>query len=202
MTTTWTNLAQQHGAKAAVSLTMSDEELEAMTAHQSAILIDALRPLLRGDEHKALDFGCGSGRFCGMLYDLLLVPDPVIFGFDPCSEMLHCAKADPERPCILTTVPPHHIGGFDVVFLSVVLGDPEIRIGAAIFEALSLLAPGGLLVAIDHMPDTPPLNRWWRFRSQGFYQGLFRSYDVPMSFLTKMPQGQNEVTILAGRKKP
>ena len=28
MTTTWTNLAQQHGAKAAVSLTMSDEELE------------------------------------------------------------------------------------------------------------------------------------------------------------------------------
>ena len=45
MTTTWTHLAQQHGASAAVSLTMSDDEIAAMTAHQSAILLDRLRAI-------------------------------------------------------------------------------------------------------------------------------------------------------------
>jgi SAM-dependent methyltransferase len=199
MTTTWTNLAQQHGAKAAVSLTMSDEELEAMTAHQSALLIDALRPLLRGEEQRALDYGCGAARLTPMLHDLLVHPEPLIWGYDPCPEMLHLSKQDPERPLVLTTGLPNH--KFDVVFMAQVLGDPECKVGAVIHEALSLLKPGGLLIATDHMPDYPPPGRWWRFRSQSFYQGLFKSYDIRMDFITKMPQGENEVTVLAGRKK-
>ena len=202
MTQTWTKLATTHGARAAVSLTMTDEELDAMTAHQSALLVDKLRPLLNGDEHRALDYGCGAARLTPMLHDLLLHPDPLIWGYDPCREMLHLSRSDPQRPLILTTTPPFHIGTFDVVFMAQVLGDPECRVGAVIGEALSLLAPGGLFVVYDHMPDYPPPGRWWRFRSKFFYQGLLKSYDLGMDFITTMPQGENEVTVLAGRSKP
>ncbi len=199
MIPTWTKLAIKYGAKAAVSTTMSDEEIADMTAHQSALLIDAMRPLLRGDEQRALDYGCGAARLTPMLHDLLLHPDPMIWGYDPCPEMLHLFRADPERLFILTTVLPKH--KFDVILMAMVLGNPELPPGTILAEALSLLAPGGLFVLLDHMPNTPPPKRWWVFRSVGFYQGLFRSYDVPMDFITTLPQGENEVTVLAGRSK-
>ena len=201
MIPTWTRLALEHGAKSAVSTTMSDEELDAMTRHQCALLMDHLRPLLHGDEHRALDYGCGAGRLTHFLHDLLLHPEPLVWGYDPCAEMLRLAREIPDKPLILTTVPPHHIGGFDVLLMAMVLGDPEVRMGAVIGEALSLLAPGGLFVLLEHMPDYPPPGRWWRFRSRQFYQGVFRSYDMPMEFVTTMAQGENEVTVLAGRSK-
>ncbi len=204
MIPTWTKLAIKYGAKAAVSTTMSDAEIADMTERQTVLLIDALRPLLRGDEQRALDYGCGAARLTFMLHDLLLVPDPHIWGFDPCAEMIHLAsqKQIAEKPIILTTHPLNGVTKFDVILMAMVLGNPESPPGAILGDALSLLNPGGLFVLLDHMPNTPPPKRWWVFRSVGFYQGLFRSYDVPMDFITTIPQGENEVTVLAGRSKP
>ncbi|AWB25604.1 class I SAM-dependent methyltransferase [Methylobacterium currus] len=100
---------------------------------------------LRGrDFRRALDVGCGEGRFCRMVRDLGIET----VGIDPTDVLLRRARArDPEGTYIpgRAEALPFGDGAFDLVVSYLTLIDiPDIR--AAIPEMARVLAPGGTLL--------------------------------------------------------
>ncbi len=195
--TTWDDLAAQHGARAVMDLGISDAELDAETARQWPLIEAMLRPLLNGSEQLALDFGCGVGRFTPRLADLT---SGAVIGYDPCKRFIAMAPLR-AHPTVHYTAQMPHGYDFDLVFVAMVLGDP----GQDIFETArtitSLLAPGGLLIVLEHCVTNPApyAGRWWRFRNAEEYRRLFFP-QAPLDIIGSIMQLSNPVTILAGRK--
>ena len=81
--------------------------------------------------------------------------------YDPCVEFL--AEA-PDHPYVVYAADDRAYllaQPFDIVFVAMVLGSPEGGQETTMARLADLLAPGGLLVLLDHMPDEPPAGRWW-----------------------------------------
>ena len=64
-----------------------------------------------------------------------------------------------------------------------------------------LLAPGGLLVLLDHMPDEPPKGRWWSFLPVRHYTSLCSRHGIALQKVGEVDQAGNRVAICVGRRK-
>ncbi|KMO39255.1 class I SAM-dependent methyltransferase [Methylobacterium aquaticum] len=123
---------------------------------------------------RALDVGCGEGRFCRMLRDLGIAP----VGIDPTDALLRQARArDPAgtyRPGRAEAL-PFADGAFDLVVSYLTLIDiPDVR--AAIREIARVLAPGGTLL-IANLTSLSTAGAWTmdadgirRFRIDGYLE--------------------------------
>lgn len=196
MTDTWTNLTRTHGRKSVMSLNIDDATLDAETERQAAEIFPLIRSHLRGDERTALDFGCGYGRFVPHL--ARLTDDMRVAAYDPCGEMLDliywgAGVATNDWPTIASE-------SYDLIFAAMVLGDPDLNLEKTAVSMASVLAPDGLLVVLDHMPNTEPTGRWWRFRPDHTYIDLFARHGVILQKIGAARQLDNPVTILAGRR--
>lgn len=126
-----------------------------------------LRDALPARGGRALDLGCGSGRYSGLLADRC---DSVL-AVDAAAEEVAIAREERGRPNVdyrvrdLFDVTAERDGRFDVVLAVNTLfavGDyprvlPHVR---------DLVAPGGRLVAIE-VVNPPGRTRWWH-RAQAF----------------------------------
>lgn len=195
MNDVWSDLARKHGARCVMSLAIDDATLDAETARQIDIIFPLIKPLLRGDELLALDYGCGAGRFTGALQCTVGCGT---LGYDPCAELIAIAPEHHEVDYLtgLGNVIPQ----VDVVFAAMVLGEPNIDPEKIAENIAALLAPGGLLVILDHMPIRPPGARWWQYRPAIFYVDLFARRGIALTRIGEVDQLENKVTILAGRR--
>lgn len=196
----WTNLTRIYGRKAVMNPLITDATLDAETARQVGEIFPLIRAELRGDERTALDYGCGAGRFTPHLADLVYGPT---FGFDTCLDMIEARTADHPRVQYITGDADRffnrdHI--FDVAFVAMVLGDPNIDLPATVANLASVMVQGGTLVVLDHMTDHEPTGRWWRFRPEKFYTDLFNCYGISLRKIGMVRQLDDPITILAGRK--
>jgi SAM-dependent methyltransferase len=111
---------------------------------------------------RALDIGCGAGRYSAMLADLY----EEVVGADPAPRMIDIAKRDRPRPNVSYQVrdaldmTPEKDGLFDVVFaFSCVfhMGKSEVILP----HLAALVAPGGALVIFDPIrPDDWGQENW------------------------------------------
>ncbi len=194
--TIWTQLAQGHGRKCVMSLSITDAELDAETERQSDVLYAMLAPLFTSSERRVLDFGCGAGRMIPLLYRL--ASQAWITGYDPCAELLHEAPIKPDwRLTYRSDLPP---AGCDVVYCHGVLGNPDSSPDSLARQIVDMLNFEGLLILIDHMTDEPPQGAWWCFRPVAFYQDLFAGLGMRLSFLGTDRQLGNPITVLVGRR--
>ena len=201
MTDPWRILARRYGRKSVMALDIDDATLDAETERQAAIIFPLIRAALRGDEKTAIDYGCGAGRFTRHLDKLV---SGTTYGYDPCAELIDARGEQPPSIQWITGDPDRLFAWdhppCDIVFTAMVLGEPNIDIEATAADLVSRLAPYGLLVVLDHMPDTEPLGRWWRFRPKSFYFDLFARNGVTMREIGRVQQLDNEVTILARQR--
>ena len=197
MSETWNKLARDNGRKAVMSLAINDATLDRVTEEQCAVIGPLLRPLLPAGPGYALDYGCGAGRFCEFLHRLT---GRGVMAYEPTNDLRDLVPYHPHiMPAkTLRYLKPANI--FSVIFVAMVLGDPEIEIGQIADHIVSLLMPDGLLVVIDHMPDPLPVGRWWQYRPMAFYQDLFRLRGIGLDRLGEVDQVGNMVTILAGKR--
>ena len=108
---------------------------------------------------RALDIGCGEGRFCRMMHARGLAT----VGAEPTADLLAAAKArDPQGEYIKASaeVLPFRDQSFDVAVFYLTLID-ILDFRAAIAEAVRVLRPGGqLLVANLHSHVTARPRNW------------------------------------------
>ncbi|MCC8243138.1 class I SAM-dependent methyltransferase [Saccharothrix luteola] len=120
-----------------------------------------------GDGARALDLGCGSGRYSGLLADRYAE----VLAVDGAAREIALAEADNARPNItyqardLFDVTPDRDGRFDLV-LAVNTLFAVRDYGRVLPHVRSLIAPGGRLVVIDVV--NPPGRRPSWHRAQAF----------------------------------
>jgi SAM-dependent methyltransferase len=199
------DLVKHNGRHAVVSLAVTDHDVDELTKVQVAALGPMIRPLLTGKETVALDYGCGYGRFTSMLASMA----GRAVGVDPCADLIATAPRDPgldflcEDPEGFARTQATRGTLYDVVFSWTVLDIPTIDQEAAVAAMVSLLAPEGIVVIGDHMPDADPGGRWVRFLPMSHYTEMFARHDIALKKLGEVAQLGNPVTVLAGRwEKP
>jgi SAM-dependent methyltransferase len=198
---TWTRLAREHGARACVSTALTEAEIDELTARQWAVIEPLIRAELR-EPVTILDFGAGAGRFTGRL--AALSSDAWTVAFEPCVQLRaiippalgmwrsHCRDA--------AAAFRHYAGWFNIIFVAMVLGDPDLDLDATAKGLAVMLRRDGLLVLLDHMPDAEPPGRWWRFRPFSAYAALFAGHGVALRRAGEVDQNGNMVTICFGRR--
>ncbi len=174
---------------------ISEAEHDRITAEQIAYVVPLIKPLLTGEENIALDFGCGAGRFTAALRDLVGRAD----GYEPRGKMLDLA---PDLPGIMySRISPSVVWDkYGLVFVWCVLGgiDKDDLPGVA-RELAAVLAPRGLLILADHMPDEPPHGTAWTFRPRIFYEALFHEVGIELTVLGQCMQYRFPMDIMWGR---
>lgn len=203
MSETWDYLARSLGRRSVMSPVIDDAGLDAETERQIPILLAMLRDQLDGTERVALDYGAGYGRFSDTLATAI---GGRVMAFDPCAALVESAQGS-VRVDFVSTSPEAFFAEtrangtlFDVVFAAQVLGDPALDLEQTVADLVSVLAPGGLMAVMDHMPVTIPRGRWWRFRPADDYRNAFAAHDITMTWVGDMKQLEETVSMLAGRR--
>lgn len=199
----WAGLAKQHGRKSVMNLSITDAELDTETNRQTPILMGLIAGQLHGHERSGLDFGCGSGRFSAPLAKTI---HGRVLAFDPCAELIAMATGhisvdyhSGESEAFFAEC-KHNQTDFDVVLTAMVLGTPGLDLEATASGLVSVLAPDGLLIIVDHMPEVLPTRRWWRYRPMNLYRDVFARNDVNMECVGELAQLENQITVLTGRR--
>lgn len=198
MTDVWSRLASAHGAAACVAVGLTPSQIAALTADQARVIFPLVRRHMIGHERRAVDFGCGAGRFSGHLAD---GTGCSVVAYDPCVEFL--AEA-PDHPYVVYAADDRAYllaQPFDIVFVAMVLGSPEGSQETTMARLADLLAPRGLLVLLDHMPDEPPKGRWWSFLPVRHYTSLCSRHGIALQKVGEVDQAGNRVAICVGRRK-
>ena len=119
---------------------------------------------------RAVDLGCGSGRFTGLLAERC----GQVLAVDIAEREVAIARAKRARPNIeyrvgsLLDVSPDRDGRFDIVLSVNTLFHlfAEHDADAVLQHVRSLVAPGGAAVIVDIVTPGPravPVHRWWGF---------------------------------------
>ena len=127
-----------------------------------------LERLLPASGRRAIDLGCGSGRFTGLLADRC----EQVLAVDIAEREVDIARAKRSRPNIeyrvasLLDVSPDKHGQFDVVLSVNTLFHlyAEHDVNLVLKHVRSLVAPGGSAVIVDIVTPGPravPIHRWW-----------------------------------------
>ena len=186
----WSARAQQYGRRAVGDLNIPEDHFDAATDMQW----DILWPLLQGAmgdwrPRTALDFGCGMGRFTGLLRRDL---NRFVVGYEPCVDIL--TLADPDPAIEYTAEPPP--GSFDLIFCSYVLGGLE---GSDLTDACAYVsgALDRLLFLAEHIGEGGSEN--WRFRSEAEYAAMFAAVGVKLRRIGTYLALGNEIGVFEGR---
>lgn len=170
----WRDRAQHLGKLAVGDLGRIDRFDDDDKAEKTRLL-PFLRTLLRGDEARALDFGCGFGR---MTHELAHLVSTEAVGADMTPELLEIAERERRDPKVRFVSSagslPFPDGYFDLIWVSYVfihiLGDDKEKVAR---ELTRVLAPGGLLFIVEGVTVWRTGSPHCEFRPFGWYQRAF-----------------------------
>jgi SAM-dependent methyltransferase len=194
----WECRARTYGARAVLNLKHASEEIEAVTQVQLDAIMPRLRPLLRGDECVALDFGCGTGRFTKHLAELIAGR---AIGVDPIKTLLDLAPVAHNVEYRLGSGRkiPVADSSVDLLWICLVLGGLTDReLAKATREIDRVMRPGALLFVVENTAIGEKCNHWV-FRSVAEYQRAL--YCADLRHLGDYDDLGQRNSILAGRKR-
>lgn len=178
----WDTRVKALGTRAVFHLShKTPEQQAAITAVQREVIFPLLQAELKGDEQVALDFGCGYGRWTGLLAETI---KGRCLAIDPTPELLSAAMADYEQrqlhqPIDFALYKNGHIPADDAsidllwscMVLSTILDDPMLAHTLTEFDRV--LKPGGLLFIVDNTEGRggrPVRSRWSMSRTYEEYR--------------------------------
>lgn len=192
----WEERAEVYGPRSVFNLAHTEAEMDSVTQRQTAILLPALRSLLRGNERVALDFGCGTGRFAGPLADTI---GGQVIAVDPIQRLLDLAPRHSrvEYRLIKDRIPLED-ASVDLVWICLVLGTIVDRraLSTVAADVARVLRPDGLLFLVENTSDKKSL-RHFRFRSEAEYAALFPT--IGLRSVGSYDDAGERISILGGR---
>jgi malonyl-CoA O-methyltransferase len=117
------------------------------------------------NDKRALDAGCGKGRFARILKERS--PSATVVGFDLAEAMLRAAPEGVARCCGSITALPFASQSFDAAYATESL-EHAVDIEGAVDEICRVVKPGGRIVVIDKNAEhwgrlqTPEWERWFK----------------------------------------
>ena len=195
----WHDRVDQMGAKSVYNKGHDDAELSSVDEMQREKIMPHFQQQLRGDETRILDFGCGPGRFSGLLADL---SGAEVVGADPMQKLLDAAPPHPKvsyRAIPETGELPLADASVDVIWSCLVLGCivDDRGIAKTHREFQRILKPGGLLFIVE---NTAPLKslHYFKFREIDTYLAMFDF--TPLDHLCDYYDKEERISIMCGRK--
>jgi SAM-dependent methyltransferase len=193
----WQERVRQFGARAVLNTGHSAAEIDRVTERQWNLLEPLLRAQLRGDESRALDFGCGYGRFTTRIAAAI---GGTALGVDPIAALLAMTtrSANVSYALLGEEGIPARNCSFDVVWICLVLGSivDEKKCRRVIAETRRVLAPGGLLFVVENTADLKSPS-YARFRPAATYASMFKP--VPLAVIGEYEDLGERISVLAGR---
>lgn len=196
----WADRAKQYGRRSAVGLPVPEHDLDRVTTEQFGVLLPLLEKELVERPARALDFGCGYGRFSPalcLLADRVTAFDPCpdLFGFAPeCAAEFHSGEA--------LQFLSLHPGTFDLIWVVHVLGGIHDEVLPDYADALAdALAPGGLLFVSDNTDQRTSSNGFWTIRPEWAYKSVFLHQGVILRVVGHYAALGNPMSVFAGRKE-
>jgi colanic acid/amylovoran biosynthesis glycosyltransferase len=194
----WTERVRRLGRRSVFHAGHPDDELDAVTAKQRAVILPVLDRLRTGGERIALDYGCGWGRFTG---DLATRVTELAIGMDPVPDLLVMAPRAP-RTVFLAPPPgavPLRTGTVDLLWVCLVLGAivEGRQLAETCAELRRVLRPGGLMLLVENTTASPDAPHF-RFRSVAAYRRLFP--DVALEPAAAYDDRGETITVMAGRR--
>lgn len=194
----WTEKVKAEGRRAAVELTgvlLSDEEFDRLTDSQAMTMCTAIKLYLTDADKRALDYGCGWGRFSDHLSSL--VPGGAD-AFDSCQEMLDLA--DLKNAFIINDQKYLHPESYDLILVAWVLQGVD-NFEEVVEHIAGLLTPGGMLVVVDVMRVRyDGGGRFQHFQHFTHYVDAFAAYGIKLEIADVVQQYGTPCPMLLGRK--
>ncbi len=174
----WRKRAKLYGARAALNIGHSEEEIEGVTTMQRDAIFPILKQELTGREKTVLDYGCGPGRFTR---DLARLVDGNAIGVDPIQHFLDIAPRNEnvEYRAMKKRAIPVADRSVDIVWICLVFGGiiKDRVLKYTVREIDRVLKHGGIIALIENTTDIPN-TRYWAFRPVEYYQALFMAHDL------------------------
>jgi 2-polyprenyl-3-methyl-5-hydroxy-6-metoxy-1,4-benzoquinol methylase len=195
----WSERTQKYGARCVINLSYRPDDFAAVTERQREIILPLLAGQLSGREERALDFGCGPGRFSANIATAI---NGDVLAVDVCDELIALCPKDPNVTFIAQSNQQFFTQTsqrFDVIWICLVLGgipDPDLAIIGR--ELTNLLTERGLLFMIEHISETKTGNAFWKFRTFEEYAAFFP--EVALRQIGSYDDFGEEVAILSGRR--
>jgi SAM-dependent methyltransferase len=193
----WRKRVAALGRRAVFDRRHSEAELDAVSAAQREMLLPMLRARLNGTERVVLDYGCGWGRFTGMLAE---TTGGLAVGMDPVIDLLVLAAHDPHVGYVASPpgVVPLATDSVDVAWILLVLGciTDQKTLGYTTAELRRVLRPGALLLVAENTSAQPD-RRHIRFRSVAMYRALFPEFDLEL--VGEIADIDQRISVLVGR---
>ena len=201
----WKDRVNQFGKRCVVNLSHAPQHFDEVTARQKAILLPALAWFLPPRARRALDYGCGPGRFSESLRDAMSGgADRLVVGYDICRELIELA---PVLPGLMFTASNRDLDNaartdkFDLIWLCLVMGGVSDAIGADIATRLQRsMADDGLLFFVEHIADQRSVGGFWRFRTLRDYRRLFPR--LSLRVVDRYTDLGSPVSVILGVMKP
>lgn len=196
----WSQRAQQYGRPCVVNLSLTEAQLDAWTVKQWEAMLPVLQASRPDHIRRMLDYGCGCGRFTGLLSDYS--PACRVIGYDPCRELLDLA---PQHECVeyidldpVFRYIPYDMT-FDVIACIMVFGGlTDAECSQAASGITRLLDYNGILLFAEHTTGGGSSD-FWRFRNEQQYRDMFPG--VEFTKATEYPVLGPMVSVYIGRRK-
>lgn len=192
----WETRAKKFGKVSVLNLNHSEDDLEKVTDKQISEIFPHLEKYRNVGFNKALDYGCGIGRFSGMIADTF---NCKVDALDPIKELRELA---PNHPMVSYHGLEHlknHKDKYDFIWVCLVLGglqEKEIVRIASLFKRIT--HEDSVFCLIENTtPGKGSAN--WRFRSVEKYQHLFQEFDL--SKVGTYQDLNEEISIMLGKRK-
>jgi SAM-dependent methyltransferase len=201
----WKGRVDQFGKRCVLNLSHAPQNYDEVTARQKAILLPVLARFLPSRARRALDYGCGPGRFSQSLLDAMNGgADRLVVGYDICPELIDLAPDIPGLVFTADSVALHdaaHGGKFDLIWLCLVMGGVSDAVGGDIAARLQQsMSDNGLLFFVEHIAGQRSVGGFWRFRTLRDYRRLFPR--LSLHIVDRYTDLGSPVSVILGVMKP
>ena len=193
----WHERVKKHGKRSVYNMRHQNNELNQIDLVQKEIYLNVLKKYLTNSESIALDFGCGPGRFSGMLADIV---NSKVYAVDPIEDLL---KLAPKHSKVLyqklennsLNIPDKSV---DIIFVSLVLGGivNDMDLQATINEFKRVAKDDALFFIVENTAKHPN-SGYWHYRSYDEYKKLFNFLNLNLE--TTYTDCGEEISIMVGK---
>ncbi len=195
----WNRRFSRLGEYAVNDSNLSLDDIRKNTQEQSFRYKKIIQRLqISGEDISALDFGCGIGRFGGMILSAFPMQKCTLTGYDPIAGMLNRCPVDTYQH-LSNNFEEIAFKNYDFIFIHMVLGGLSLgEVKARIFQLVQMLRPGGAIFLVEAISSAGSYeHNLWKSRKDEVYMPLIEGFT--WEIIDEFTEAMSTLKIIIGR---